>query len=92
MTKRELAGYFGITDRTVEEWMRRRYIPYIKIGQTVRFRVATVLRYVDEKYVVPAGQRGRVRSRSTPAGKQSNLTETETHGTAASGTGVAAGS
>lgn len=36
--------------------MRRRYIPYIKIGQTVRFRVASILRYVDGKYLVSAGQ------------------------------------
>jgi excisionase family DNA binding protein len=56
MTKREISEYFGITERTIEVWMRRRYIPYIKIGQTVRFRVASVLRYVDGKYLVPAGE------------------------------------
>jgi excisionase family DNA binding protein len=55
-TKREMADYFGITERTIEVWMRRRYIPYIKIGQSVRFRIATVLRYVDDKYLVPAGE------------------------------------
>lgn len=56
MTKREISEYFGITERTIEVWMRRRYIPYIKIGQSVRFRVASVLRYVDDKYLVPAGE------------------------------------
>jgi excisionase family DNA binding protein len=61
MTKRQIAEYFGITERTIEVWMRRRYIPFIKIGQTVRFRVASVLRYVDEKYLVPAGEGGRRR-------------------------------
>lgn len=63
MTKREIAEYFGITERTIEAWMRRRYIPYIKIGQCVRFRVATVLRYVDDKYLVSAGEPRR-RSRN----------------------------
>lgn len=61
MTKREISKYFGVTERTIEVWMRRRYIPFIKIGQTVRFRVASVLRYVDEKYLVPAGAGGRRR-------------------------------
>jgi excisionase family DNA binding protein len=59
LTKKEISEYFKITERTIEVWMRRRYIPYIKIGQSVRFRVASVLRYVDEKYLVPAGQRRR---------------------------------
>ena len=60
-TKREMAHYLGVTERTVEVWMRRRYIPYIKIGQSVRFRIATVLRYVDDKYLVPAGEPQRRR-------------------------------
>ena len=67
MTKREISEYFGISERTIEVWMRRRYIPYIKIGQSVRFRVATVLRYVDDKYLVPAGEpRRRSTNRRNP--------------------------
>ncbi len=67
MTKRQLAEYFGITERTIEVWMRRRYIPYIKIGQSVRFRVASVLRYVEDKYLVPAGQPRRLaKNRGNP--------------------------
>ncbi len=70
MTKREIADYFGITERTIEVWMRHRYIPFIKIGQSVRFRVATVLRYVDDKYLVPAGEprRGSRNQRTTVIG------------------------
>jgi len=56
MTKRELAGYFRITERTVEAWMQRRQIPYLKIGRTVRFRLATVVPYVNSKYLIPALQ------------------------------------
>ncbi len=67
MTKKEISGYFGISERTIEVWMRRRYIPYIKIGQSVRFRVASVLRYVEDKYLVPAGQpRRQVKNRGNP--------------------------
>src|SRR5271165_4557552 len=67
MTKSQISDYFGITERTVEVWMRRRYIPYIKIGQSVRFRVASVLRYVEDKYLVPAGQpRRHAKNRGNP--------------------------
>jgi excisionase family DNA binding protein len=67
ITKKEISEYFGITERTIEVWMRRRYIPYIKIGQSVRFRVASVLRHVDDKYLVPARQRRRhVKNRGNP--------------------------
>ncbi len=59
LTKKEISQYFGVTERTIEVWMRRRYIPYLRIGQTVRFRVAMVLRYVNDKYLVPAGQSPR---------------------------------
>ncbi len=58
-TKKEVAAYFAVTERTIEIWMRRRYIPYLKIGQTVRFRLSAVLRYVDEKFLVAASDRGR---------------------------------
>ncbi len=27
ITKKQISEYFGITERTVEVWMRRRYIP-----------------------------------------------------------------
>ena len=65
LTKREMAAYFGITERTIESWMRRRYIPFIKIGQSVRFRVANVLQYVDNKYLMPAGEARRRKRRKS---------------------------
>ena len=72
MTKREMADYFGITERTIEVWMHRRYIPYTKIGKSVRFRVGTVMRYIDDKYLVSAGEprrRGR-NQRTTVVGDE----------------------
>ena len=64
-TKKEMASYFSITERTIESWMRRRYIPFIKIGQSVRFRVASVLQYVDSKYLMPAGETRRRKHRKS---------------------------
>ena len=64
-TKKEMAAYFSITERTIESWMRRSYIPFIKIGQSVRFRMASVLQYVDNKYLLPAGETRRKKSGSS---------------------------
>jgi len=61
MSKTDMAAYLGVSDRTLEIWMRRRLIPYIKLGRTVRFRIASVLPYIDEKYTVAAGQARRYR-------------------------------
>ena len=37
LDKNEVAKLFGITRRTLEEWMKRRFVPFYKIGRTVRF-------------------------------------------------------
>ncbi len=59
MSKAELAVYLGVTERTLELWMRQRKIPFIKLGRTVRFRVDSVQRYIEEKYTVPAAESRR---------------------------------
>jgi excisionase family DNA binding protein len=42
LTKDELANYYGVERRTIEHWMAKRYIPFVKIGKTVRFYRADV--------------------------------------------------
>lgn len=37
ITKQQLAERLGVSVRTVEQWMHRRIIPYIKPGKAVRF-------------------------------------------------------
>lgn len=39
-SKKEVAAYFGIGLRTVTDWMRRRLIPYTKVGHVVRFNLS----------------------------------------------------
>lgn len=39
LTKLQVAELFQVTERTVDAWMERRLIPFIKIGRTVRFRI-----------------------------------------------------
>jgi excisionase family DNA binding protein len=43
LTKEELAPHLRIGHRTVDDWMRRGIIPFLKIGKAVRFRLPDVL-------------------------------------------------
>jgi excisionase family DNA binding protein len=48
LTKEEIAKYFGVTVRTVENWMIQGYLPYLRFGRAVRFSLADVQRHVDK--------------------------------------------
>jgi excisionase family DNA binding protein len=37
LTKAEIAARFKVTSRTIDTWMRKRLLPFRKIGRTVRF-------------------------------------------------------
>lgn len=39
-SKKEIAAHFGIGVRTVTDWMRRRIIPFVKVGHVVRFSLS----------------------------------------------------
>ena len=38
-SKKEIALHFGIGLRTVTDWMRRRILPFVKVGRVVRFHL-----------------------------------------------------
>jgi excisionase family DNA binding protein len=42
LTKEELAEFFKVKPRTIEHWMRRGWVPFYKIGKTVRFKMPHV--------------------------------------------------
>lgn len=46
LTKKELAERLRIGTRTVDTWMRRGVVPYMKIGKSVRFRWSEVESYL----------------------------------------------
>jgi len=48
LTKRALAPRLNCSVRTVDEWMRKGKLPYIKVGKSVRFRWADVLQKLSE--------------------------------------------
>jgi excisionase family DNA binding protein len=43
LTKRELAPRLRIAVRTLDDWMGKNRVPYIKVGKTVRFRWSDVV-------------------------------------------------
>ena len=43
LSKKEVAARLRISPRTLDQWMRKKRISYLKIGKTVRFRLADVL-------------------------------------------------
>jgi excisionase family DNA binding protein len=48
LNKRQLALKLGISKRTVDEWMKRKRLCFVKIGKTVRFRWPDVLEKLSE--------------------------------------------
>jgi excisionase family DNA binding protein len=43
LSKKEVAARLRISPRTLDQWMRRKCVPFLKIGKTVRFRLSDVL-------------------------------------------------
>ena len=48
LTKKELAARFRVSRRTIDNWMERGYLPYLKIGKAVRFRWSEVDRRLSD--------------------------------------------
>ena len=59
LTKKQLARHFGVTVRTVENWMRRGCVPYYKLGKFVFFRISDVHAHWDEWFKVKLRTFGR---------------------------------
>jgi excisionase family DNA binding protein len=56
LNKDQTAAIFGITRRTLEHWMKRKFIPFFKVGRTVRFDPEAVHAHLEANYrVAPHG-------------------------------------
>ena len=51
-TKAEVAHYCQITIRCVDKWMKRGFLPYYKIGRSVRFQAADVRAFLKRNFRV----------------------------------------
>lgn len=49
LEKPETAKRLKISTRTLDQWMRAKRVPFLKIGKTVRFRWADVLTHLTDK-------------------------------------------
>lgn len=52
ITKKEIAQRLRKTPRTVEAWMRRGYLPFLKIGRSVTFHWPTVQAHLVDKFQI----------------------------------------
>ena len=48
LRKRELAEKLAISKRTLDVWMQKGRIPFLKVGRSVRFRLPDVLAKLSE--------------------------------------------
>lgn len=62
ITKRELAAKLKVTVRTVENWQREGYLPFIKISRVVLFFWPDVIEHLKSNFKVC--RRGVVRPRT----------------------------
>ena len=53
ITKKELAARLHKSPRCIELWMKRRYLPYIKVGRSVLFSWPDVLKALERFQVGP---------------------------------------
>ena len=61
LKKGQLAGELNMSTRSVENFMRRGWIPYVRIGRSVRFDLADVLATLKERGQVNTVLGGEVR-------------------------------
>ena len=47
LRKRELAEKLAISKRTLDVWMQKGRIPFLKVGRSVRFRLPDVLKKLE---------------------------------------------
>ena len=49
LTKPQVAELLNVTPRTIDNFMKRGWLVYHKIGRTVRFRMDDIERHLNEK-------------------------------------------
>jgi excisionase family DNA binding protein len=49
MTVNEIAEYLQVKPSTIYQWTHQGYIPHVKLGNRVRFRLSHVDRWIERK-------------------------------------------
>ena len=55
LTTQEIAEYINISHRTVESWVSKRKIPFVKVGRLTRFRIDQIEEWIENKKIKPQG-------------------------------------
>jgi predicted DNA-binding transcriptional regulator AlpA len=50
-SKKTVARLFAYNERTINDWMRNGWLPYIKIGKSVRFVPGDVERFIQSRRI-----------------------------------------
>jgi excisionase family DNA binding protein len=46
ISKADLAEWLGISPRTVDEWVRNREVPFVRVGRLVRFEPDEIRKWI----------------------------------------------
>lgn len=57
LTPEEIADYLGVKKSTIYQWTHQEFIPHVKVGRFVRFRLPAIEKWVEQRSVV--GRRTR---------------------------------
>jgi predicted site-specific integrase-resolvase len=50
-TKKDVAAAYGVTERTVDNWMKEGWLPYLKIGSKIcRYNLEAIERAMVERF------------------------------------------
>jgi excisionase family DNA binding protein len=60
LNKKQMAELLNVTPRSVDNWMKRGLLPYLKIGRSVRFDGGNVFRHLDGTALVDRGGRSGI--------------------------------
>jgi len=52
LTKRQLAARLNVSQRTIDNWIKKRCLPYYRLGRMVRFRLSDIESEWDAKHKV----------------------------------------
>ncbi len=49
LTVEEIADYLRVKPSTIYQWTHQRFIPHVKLGNRVRFRLSQVDRWIEKR-------------------------------------------
>lgn len=67
ITAKQVSDLLEVKPATVYDWVKRKAIPYVKLGRLVRFKKNEIFRWVDTKTIRPKTSVAKKKTNSRPA-------------------------